>query len=95
MYEIRFTSSSEKFLKKLKEKDLILAYKKAISSLKENPHIGQLKKGDLSGVYGIDVYYKGINYELAYLISEENKTVVILLAGTRENFYNQLKRLKY
>lgn len=33
------------------------------------------------------------NYEIAYLIYEEDgKLVVVILAGTRENFYQQLKR---
>jgi mRNA interferase RelE/StbE len=33
------------------------------------------------------------NYELAYTILEENDyTVVVILAGTRENFYEELKR---
>jgi DNA-binding HxlR family transcriptional regulator len=33
------------------------------------------------------------NYELAYTIIEGNgKTVVVILAGTRENFYNELKQ---
>ena len=37
--------------------------------------------------------YKGKNYELAYTIHEiGSKLVVILLAGTRENFYAELKR---
>lgn len=32
-------------------------------------------------------------YEIAYTISEFNgKKVVVLLAGTRENFYDELKR---
>jgi mRNA interferase RelE/StbE len=40
------------------------------------------------------LHYNGVNYELAYLISEINgKTVVVLLAGTRENFYEELKRM--
>jgi mRNA interferase RelE/StbE len=35
----------------------------------------------------------GINYEIAYAIYEENEQlIVVLLAGTRENFYEQLKR---
>ena len=38
------------------------------------------------------------NYELAYTVeyiqeeSEEPKAVVVIMAGTRENFYNELKR---
>jgi len=30
-------------------------------------------------------------YELAYRIYDETQVVVIILAGTRENFYSQLK----
>lgn len=64
-----------------------------ILKLSKNPYIGQPKHGDLSGVYGLDVKYKGINYEIAYTISEVNgKKIIVLLAGTRENFYEQLKR---
>jgi len=43
---------------------------------------------------GYDVKYSGVNYELAYRIyEEENRFVVVILAGTRENFYEELKRL--
>jgi len=55
--------------------------------------IGQPKRGDLSGIYWFDIKYKGINYEIAYTISEVNgKKLIVLLAGTRENFYEELKR---
>lgn len=93
MYEILFSSSAERFFKKLKEKPLKKAYKEALLKLREDPYIGQLKQGDLAGIYGLDVKYKGINYEIAYTISEANgKKIIILLAGSRENFYKQLKR---
>lgn len=70
-----------------------LAFFEIIKKISENPYIGEMKKGDLSGVYGIDVRYDGINYEIAYIIEEvEGKIVVIILAGTRENFYEELKR---
>lgn len=65
----------------------------------EYPSIGEPKHGDLEGVLGYDIYYNKINYELAYTIEErkiedtnETETVVIIMAGTRENFYNELKR---
>ncbi len=61
--------------------------------ISENPYIGEPKRGDLAGIYGLDVKYQGTNYEIAYTISEANgKKVVVLLAGTRENFYEELKR---
>lgn len=93
MYEIKFTSAAEKYFKKLKEKKLLEAYYKAIKTISQDPYVGEKKSGDLNDVYGFDVKYAGLNYEIAYLIYEQdNKQVVVLLAGTRENFYEQLKR---
>lgn len=93
MYEILFSPAAERFFKKLKEKPLKATYKKALQKISINPYIGQPKRGDLFGIYGFDVRYKGINYEIAYTINEVNsKKVVVLLAGTRENFYEELKR---
>ena len=93
MYEILFSSRAERFFKKIKEKPLKEAYKTAPLKLSKNPYIGQPKSGDLAGIYSFDVNHKGINYELAYTISEDcGKKIIVLLAGTRENFYEQLKQ---
>ncbi len=57
------------------------------------PFIGEVKTGDLSGVYCCDIFYNKTNYELAYTIIKENgETIVVILAGTRENFYEELKQ---
>lgn len=51
-----------------------------------------MKTGDLKGIYSLYVYYNKINYELAYTVEFVNDTVVVvIMAGTRENFYNELK----
>lgn len=93
MYELLFSPQAERFFKKMKEKPLKEAYKTALIKLKNNPYIGQPKRGDLAGIYGFGVKHKSVNYEIAYTISEVNgKKVIVLLAGTRENFYEQLKR---
>jgi len=82
-----------RFLKKIKEKSLKLAFQKAIDDIIQNPCTGDPKTGDLSGVYCCGFFYNKTNYELAYTIIEENdETVVVILAGTRENFYDELKR---
>ena len=92
MYEVIFMPKAEKELKKLKDKRLKSKIKEAIIKLSYNPYIGQEKKGDLAGIYGYDVYYNKINYEISYKIYEyENKKVIIVLVGTRENFYKELK----
>lgn len=48
--------------------------------------------GDLHGLFGYDVYYDSVNYEIAYTVKEKEILVTIIMVGTRENFYNELKR---
>ncbi|MCL1941807.1 MAG: type II toxin-antitoxin system RelE/ParE family toxin [Synergistaceae bacterium] len=94
MYEISYSGAAERYLKKIRDKQLLSAFKTAIDRLKTDPYIGTQKTGDLRGIYGHDVKFRGVNYELAYRIYEESvRLVVIILAGTRENFYEELKRI--
>ena len=94
MYEISYSKPAERYFKKIKDKGLLAAFKSIIDELKKDPYIGERKAGDLRGIYGYDVKYRGVNYELAYRIYEEHgRLIVVILAGTRENFYEELKRL--
>lgn len=93
MTEVRFLPPAAKFLKKLKDKKLKTLYREAIDRIREDHTVGEVKKGDLTGVYGYDIYYNRTNYELAYTVEYvEDKFIVIIMAGTRENFYEQLKQ---
>ena len=93
MTEVRFLPPAAKFLKKLKDKKLKLLYQEAIDKIREDHTVGEAKNGDLSGIYGYDIFYNKTNYELAYRVEYvDNKIIVVIMAGTRENFYNELKR---
>jgi len=85
---------AQRFLKKIVEKPLKKAFLEAITEIRLDPSIGNMKTGDLSGIMGYDVHYKGTNYEIAYRLEEndDGELVVIILAGSRENFYEELKR---
>lgn len=85
---------AKKYFKKLKDKALKKAFKEAIISIGKNPDIGQAKTGDLSGLFCYDLYYNHTNYEIAYRIAKQDNEdmVVIIMAGTRQNFYKALKR---
>ena len=88
MLSVRFEPPAAKYIKKLKDKKLKTLYREAIDYT-----IGEAKTGDLSGFYGYDIYYNKTNYELAYTIERVGEElVVVVMAGTRENFYDQLKR---
>ena len=93
MTEMRFLPPAAKYIKKLKDKKLKLLFKKAIDEILEDHTVGQAKTGDLSGVFGYDIYYNKTNYELAYTVEyRDDKIIVVIMAGTRENFYDELKR---
>jgi mRNA-degrading endonuclease RelE of RelBE toxin-antitoxin system len=93
MAEVRFMKPATNFLKKLKDKQLKALYQEAIDRIREDHTVGEPKKGDLSGVYGYDIYYNKTNYELAYTVEyQAGKIIVVIMAGTRENFYEELKR---
>ena len=87
MYEVIFAPPAERYLKKLKDKRLKEKFKEAVKLISENPYIAKEKNGDLSGFRSYDVRYDGVNYEI------DGKKVVVILAGTRENFYDELKRI--
>ena len=93
MYALRYLPGAQRFFKKLKEKGLKEAFRRALHHIAQDPYAGERKTGDLAGLYGYDVYYNKTNYELAYTVEYvEDKVIVVIMAGTRENFYNELKR---
>ena len=93
MTEVRFLPPAAKFLKKLKDKRLKVLYQEAIDRIRVDHTVGEAKVGDLSGLYGYDIFYNKTNYELAYRVEYvEDKIIVVVMAGTRENFYDELKR---
>ena len=94
MYDLRFMPPARNYFKKLKDSRLAASFRDALTEISANPYeAGAAKTGDLAGIYCKDVFYNKTNYEIAYRIIEEDDCVVIvILAGTRENFYKELKR---
>jgi mRNA-degrading endonuclease RelE of RelBE toxin-antitoxin system len=92
MAEVRFLTPAKKYFKKLQDKRLKTLYQEAIDKICEDHTVGEAKTGDLTGIYGYDIYYNKTNYELAYSVAyQEDKVIIVIMAGTRENFYDELK----
>lgn len=93
---ILFHPAAKKYFEKLKKKDKQLSelYKVNLQKIVNNPEIGEFKTGDLAGIRGYDFRHKGTVYEIAYSIEmgDNGELIVVILAGTRENFYHELKR---
>ncbi|HVI41645.1 MAG TPA: type II toxin-antitoxin system RelE/ParE family toxin [Anaerovoracaceae bacterium] len=93
MVELRFLPPAKNYIKKIPDKKLKEEFRNAIDKICRDYTIGEPKSGDLDGIYGYDFFYNKTNYEIAYTIRhEENKVIVVIMAGTRENFYQELKR---
>lgn len=93
---VEYSTNVLRTMKKLKKKEPQLYKKvtKAIKQIRKEPLLGAVKMGDLKGVRSIDIKHTGTNYELAYALKEndEGDYVLVVMFGTRENFYKELKR---
>lgn len=94
MLPIVFLNPAENHFKKLKDKQLKKKYESALKEIRTDPDCGNRKTGDLAGIWGYDVYHNGVNYEIAYYLAENDKgeLVVVIMAGTRENFWDAIKK---
>lgn len=85
--------TAAKFIKKLEDKKLKKLYQEAVDKIRADYTVGEVKTGDLSGGYGYDIHYNRTNYELFYTVEyQKDVIIVVIMAGTRENFYDQLKQ---
>jgi mRNA interferase RelE/StbE len=62
----------------------------AVANIVRDPTIGEAKKGDLAGIF---VHKFNCNGQLTLLAYEyDPKTLLLLLLGSHENFYRDLKQ---
>ena len=93
---LQISSKVGRILKKIKKNEPQL-YKKiviALEQIREEPLAGESKVGDLKGIFSLDIKHIGTNYELAYKLEKKDtgEYVLVIMFGTRENFYKELKR---
>ena len=66
------------------------AVNQAVLAVCGNPALGEQKKGDLAGIFVHKFTYNTQVYLLAYTF--DPATLMLILLGTHENFYQELKR---
>lgn len=90
MYHLVIKTPAKKYIKKIRDKHLKRLYQNAFEEIEAHPYTaGRLKKGDISGIFVFDFSYQGTEHKVAYTVEEE--IITFLLAGTHENFYQDLK----
>ena len=65
------------------------AVNEAIASIVENPEAGELKKGDLVGVYVHK--FQCVNQLMLLSYEYDPQTIILLYLGVHENFYRNMK----
>lgn len=87
---VKQTNSFLRAYKKLhnNQKD---AVDQAVADVVQDPAIGDAKKGDLAGVHVYKFDCVNQMFLLAYEFDPDTRT--LLLVGTHENFYRNLKRV--
>ncbi|MFB4166141.1 type II toxin-antitoxin system mRNA interferase toxin, RelE/StbE family [Alteribacillus sp. JSM 102045] len=93
---LKLSKKARKDLRKIRKSDKTL-YERindAIYSLQEDPLIGEAKKGDLKGYSCLDVKHVRTSYRICYTLEEDEngELILVVMIGTRENFYPELKR---
>lgn len=89
-YKIELTQHALKDLDSLKEQSAKVL--KALSALKEKPHLGHMLKGSLKGVRSLKFNINGVAYRAAYIVLEKERTCLIFMVGPHEGFYKEAER---
>lgn len=84
----------EKILKQSekKNKHLYAELTKHQQEIVDEPLIGAKLKGDLKEFRSLDFKFRGIDLRICYAYYEEDNHIAFVYAGTRENFYDEVKR---
>ncbi len=67
-------------------------YKAAITEIRKDPEAGERKTGDLAGIWGYDVYHNGTKIAYYPAENDQGEVIVVVMAGTRENFWEAIKK---
>ena len=63
-----------------------------IPAILSDPNIGEMLTGNLSGIRSYHCKSSNQQYRIAYIVSETEKVVFVLMISKRESFYTVLKR---
>jgi mRNA-degrading endonuclease RelE of RelBE toxin-antitoxin system len=94
-WTLYLTRTADKAQKNM-DKPLRILIRDALTRLCQDPErLGERLSQPLTSVFSHHITYKGKEFRIAYQLSPETESVVILLIGPHENFYRKLKNLLY
>ena len=91
-YELIIPNSVKKDIRKLPRQLQKKVANEYLISIKSDPHQGEFLRGKFRGLRKYSLSFKGAEYRIVYKISEATKSVILIMVGSRENFYERLGR---
>lgn len=91
MFNLLFHTSVKKDVKALDKPVQAILKNEVLPTIAENPESGENLVGDLDGLRSYHFQYGRVQYRLAYSV-QNNNNVFVYAIGTRENFYDKLRR---
>ncbi|HUW87980.1 MAG TPA: type II toxin-antitoxin system RelE/ParE family toxin [Candidatus Paceibacterota bacterium] len=89
--KVRTSPTFDRYAKKLHPNEK-RTLNEAVLAVREDPLLGEPKKGDLEGFYIYKYKLKAQLWLLAYTVESE-EVMTLRLVGPHENFYRTLKRI--
>ena len=92
MFRVVYITAVAKDIKALPLVVQELLHQKYFPELSSNPFVGKPLVGIFKGYYSKAFSFVGTQYRLVYEINKKQITVIIVMIGSRENLYKNLKR---
>jgi len=91
-YSIFYTSASKKDLKKISKEVIKIIIERHYPVLLNNPYNNKRLTNPFKNCWKYYFSYKGTEYRIIYQIFKKELQIIIILIGSRENLYKELKR---
>lgn len=90
-----FHKKFQKFVKKLKDENLLQLVKTEVDLVIDDPERGKYLEHPFRKykIRTVGFLYKGNSYRIAYTINLQEKEIAFLVIDSRENFYEKLARI--
>lgn len=92
MYKILVRKSVSKDFRKLPQQLRTKIKTEAFPQIAKSPLRGKILSGQFRTLRSLSLRHKGTEYRVVYQVLREERVILIIILGTRENFYKRLAR---
>ena len=92
MYTIKSIAAVKRDIHKLDKQLQRIIKESYFADIEENPFRAVPLSHEFKGLWSYHFKYKGSQYRIAYEVYPEDEIALLIMIGTREGFYQALKR---